>query len=421
MSKAAAHPAPGGSKKFTIRSLVWSVYAPSFLLSFGQGLLIPVLPEFAIQEFNSTDAMVGLAVAAKALGTMSFDVPAGVLATRFGLRRTMLAGVLLFAISAVIAGLSPNFTTLVCARVMAGVSFALWSISRHVYIAQTVPLNSRGQALSLFGGLSRIGSVLGPLVGGVLAHYVDLRVPFFAQAGVASITALLVLATFRGSVETSRAAGHNIFPALGRTVSDHKQIFMTAGAAAVILQFMRAAREYIIPLWGHDVGLTPDEVGYVLTVSFAIDSMMFPIVGYIMDRWGRKYTGVPAYFLLAASLAVIPLSTDFTTLMLASVLAGLGNGLSSGFVMTMGSDFSPEKNAGEFLGVWRFISDTGGATGPLLIGATAQVLTLGAASVATAGLGGVGVVVLLLLVRETLVKEKPEKVAATAEKEKAKA
>jgi MFS family permease len=324
----------------------------------------------------------------------------------------MLAGVLLFAVSAVIAGVSPNFTMLIFARVVAGISFALWSISRHVYIAQTVPLTSRGRALSMFGGISRIATVLGPLAGGLLAHYVDLRVPFFAQAGVASLTALLVLYTFRGSTEHARAGGHNIFPVLGRTLSENREVFITAGAAAIILQFMRAAREFIIPVWGDNAGLTPDEIGYVLTVSFAIDSMMFPVTGYIMDRWGRKYTGVPAYALLAASLAVIPLSTDFTTLMLASVLAGLGNGLSSGLVLTMGTDFAPEKSPGEFLGVWRFISDAGGATGPLVIGGTAQVLTLGAASVATAGLGGIGVLVLVLLVRETLIKPEKEEVKA---------
>ena len=65
------------------------MYAPSFLLSLGQGILIPVLPGFAKEEMAASVALVGLVIAARYLGTMVFDVPAGVLVTRLGLRRTM--------------------------------------------------------------------------------------------------------------------------------------------------------------------------------------------------------------------------------------------------------------------------------------------------------------------------------------------
>jgi MFS family permease len=387
--------------------LVWSVYAPSFLLSFGQGLLIPVLPAFAEDQFGATEALIGVAIASRHIGTMAFDVPAGVFVGRFGLRPTMLGGVILFGIAALIAAVSPNFTVLVIGRVLAGVSFALWSISRHVYIAQAVPVASRGKALSLFGGVSRVATILGPLAGGLLARYVDQTAPFFAQAVVAAITAGLVLYTFRGTIDTlSDGAKHSILPVLGHTLADHRQIFATAGTAAIILQFMRQAREFIIPVHGGNLGLDEAEIGYVTTVSFAIDSMMFPLVGYVMDRWGRKFTGVPAYLTLAAGLAVIPFAGSFSALMLVGVLAGLGNGLSSGFVLTLGSDFAPRENPGEFLGVWRFISDGGGASGPLVVGGLAQAFSLGTASVVTGGFGVAGALILVTMVRETLVKQR---------------
>ena len=47
-------------EKFSIKSIIWSVYAPSFLLSMGQGILIPVLPIFARDTFGSGDLLVGL-------------------------------------------------------------------------------------------------------------------------------------------------------------------------------------------------------------------------------------------------------------------------------------------------------------------------------------------------------------------------
>jgi MFS family permease len=345
-------------------------------------------------------------ITARPLGTMIFDVPAGVLVGMIGLRRTMMAGILIFAIAAVIGGLSQNFNILVAGRFLAGISFALWSISRHVYIAQAVPVASRGKALSMFGGISRLATIIGPIIGGFLFEFVDIRAPFFAQAIVALMTAVLVLVTFRGTLEASAAnARHNIFPVLGHTLNDHRRIFATAGMAAVMLQFLRAAREYIIPLWADELGLTGSQSGLIFGVSSTIDSVMFPVVGYVMDRWGRKYVGIPAYLILGGGFALIPLADSYALLMLVGILVGLGNGLSSGFVLTMGVDFAPKDNPGEFLGVWRFISDAGGASGPAAIGGIAALFALGTASVLTAGVGLAGTLILIFFVRETLVKE----------------
>lgn len=400
-----AHSGQAG-QKFQIRSLIWSLYAPSFLLTFGQGLLIPILPIFARNEFGSSDVLIALMITARPLGTMIFDVPAGVLVGMFGLRRTMFAGIFLFAIAAVVGGISPNFNFLMIGRFVAGASFALWSISRQVHIANTVPVGQRGKALSLFGGISRGATIAGPIVGGLLYDYVDVRAPFFAQAAVAAATAILILFTMKRTEESgARRGGHNIFPILGHTLYDNKRIFATAGSAAIMLQFLRAAREYIIPLWADEIGYGGKESGFIFGVSSTIDTLMFPIVGYVMDRFGRKFVGVPAFLILAAGFALIPLADTYVLLLLVGVVVGLGNGLSSGLVLTMGVDFAPRDTPGEFLGVWRFISDGGGASGPIVIGAVASATALATASVLTAGAGALGAFILIVFVRETLVKD----------------
>lgn len=403
--------APGGPKanpgrssvRSTIRSLAWTVYAPSFLLSVGQGILIPVLPGYAKEEMAATIGLVGLVVAARYLGTMIFDIPAGILVTRLGMRRTMISGVVLFGLAAVWAGLSPDLTSLLAARILAGISFALWSISRHSYIATVVPMDVRGRALALFGGISRIATILGPLFGGLLAEFVGIRVPFYAQAGVALMTLIMIIVTTRNMVEPEQSgARHNVFRELGGVVTRHRRDFATAGVAAIMLQFVRAGREFLIPVWGGELGLGKDLIGYIATASFAVDSMLFPFVGYAMDRWGRKSTGIPAFFVLALAMALIPLTGSFGALLAVGLLAGLGNGLSSGFILIMGTDLAPRNNPGQFLGVWRLVSDTGGASGPIVVGGIAQVATLGVAAAATAGVGVFGALLLVFVVRETM-------------------
>ena len=130
--------------------------------------------------------------------------------------------------------------------------------------------------------------------------------------------------------------------------------------------------------------------------------MLFPVVGVAMDRWGRKSTGIPAFVILAVAMGLIPLTGSFGALMAVGLLAGFGNGLSTGFVFTMGTDLAPRNNPGEFIGVWRFISDIGGAGGPVMIGGIAQIVSRGAAAVTTAGIGLVGAFMLITVVRETM-------------------
>ena len=412
-------PKPSSSRtsvRSTVRSLMWSVYAPSFLLSFGQGILIPVLPGFAKEEMAASIGLIGLVVAARYIGTMIFDVPAGILVGRIGLRKTMTAGVLLFGIAAIWAGMSPNFSSLMAARLLAGASYALWSISRHSYIAAAVPMDVRGRALAVFGGLSRIATILGPLIGGILAEFVGIRVPFYAQATVAIFTLLMILVTAKNMVEPQQTGmRRNVFKELGSVISTHRSDFATAGVAAIALQFLRSGREFLIPVWGEEIGLGKDQIGYIATISFAVDSMMFPLVGYSMDRWGRKSTGIPAFLVLGIAVALIPQTGTFGALLAVGLLAGLGNGLSSGFVLITGTDLSPKNNPGGFLGVWRFISDTGGASGPVAIGGLAQIVTLGVASLATAGIGAFGAFMLIFIVKETMTRT-PKRVATSRPK-----
>jgi len=144
------------------------------------------------------------------------------------------------------------------------------------------------------------------------------------------------------------------------------------------------------------------QIGFVLSLGFALDATLFWPVGLIMDRYGRKHAVVPSLVLLAASLVLVPLATTFPTFLLLGLLSGFGNGFGSGVVMTLGADLAPRDNAGEFIGVWRLVADVGSAVAPLGIGALAEVATLGTSAVATGLVGLAGVGIMIFLVEETL-------------------
>ena len=386
----------------TLATLLLAVYVPTALLAFGQGLLIATLPLYA-EAMGVSVTLVSLAVSAAAIGTLAADVPAGLFLGRVGLRPAMIGGSALVAVSTAALALTTGFWPMVAARLLAGVGTAIWGLSRHAYIAEAIPAERRGKAVSVFGGVNRLGVFLGPLVGGLLATRHGLSASFLASALLAA--AALVVSVVMLKPVPRGAAGLPRGVRWGRVRDLLRADRAGLGAAAAALtmgQMVRAGRFLILPLWGvQQVGLNAAEVGLVITAGSLLDVSMFMPAGYVMDRFGRKVAAVPSFAVLALGVALVPFAHSLATLMLASLVIGLGNGMGSGTMMTLGADLAPPGATGEFLGVWRLVGDTGGALGPIVVGAVAAGLGLAGGAWVLAAIGVAAAAVLGTLVRET--------------------
>ena len=394
--------------KSTLVTLAWSVYIPSFLLSIAQGMIIPILPGFASEEMAATTFMIGLIVSAKAIGMLIFDIPSGIILSKYGMNKTMMIGVFLFALSSFLAVIAQSTTFLFFARIISGISFSLWMISRHSYIAIAVPVEIRGRAISIFGGFGRFATILGPFIGGIVAEFIGIRIPFILQIFLATITMIILIINYHKSDKYNNdidkhllSENKKLLSGFSIVLKKNYKIFATAGFVASVLSFLRAAREFLIPFWGEELKLSKDMIGYIVTASFAVDSLLFPIVGYVMDRWGRKFTGVPAIIILSIAILLVPLTRDINSLLLVGILAGLGNGLSTAFILTLGADLSPKENRGEFLGTWRMFADSGASSAPLAIGYMGQIISISFASSFTAIFGLLGTIMLIFMVKDT--------------------
>ncbi len=388
-----------------LRSLVGGVYLPALLFGIGQWMIIPTIPQFA-DELGASVLFSGLIFAARGAGSMIGDVPAGLLSSRLGGRITMTAGVLLTAASAAAMGFSVNPLMLGILTLLNGTAFALWHVSRLAYMTETVPVEYRGRALSLVGGVTRVGFFLGPILGGVLGKFGGLETVFFAQAGVVVAAAFLVATRLPKARAGDGGTPERARVSLGSVVLAERRSLLVAGSVAITLVLIRHGRQFLIPVWGDSIGLDPLAIGLVFGFASAIDMVMFYPVGMVMDRWGRKWVIVPSLLVLSASLILMPLTGSFGSFLLVGLLSGFGNGLGSGAVMTLGADLAPRDAAGQFLGVWRLVGDVGAVAAPAAVGGLASVLTLGAAAVSTGGIGLIGGAVMLLLVRETLTRSR---------------
>ena len=136
--------------------LILSFYLPTLILSFSQGLLVPVLPLYA-REIETSYRLVGLMLAGDGLGMLLADIPAGLLLRRLGNRASMLLGIGSILLSTVTLFWAGSAATVLACRLVTGFGMSIYSISRHAYIAGAVRLAGRGRALSLLGGVFRLG------------------------------------------------------------------------------------------------------------------------------------------------------------------------------------------------------------------------------------------------------------------------
>ena len=166
------------------RQLILAIYVPTLLLAFCSGLLIPVLPIFVREEFSLSYGLIGLVLAANAIGMIIGDVPAGALVGRIGLKRSMLIGIAGMALGTLAFTWASGVYELILYAIFVGFASTLWNISRHAYLASAAPSGQRGRAIAIFGGINRMGSFVGPIVGGALGGMLGLRAPFFLAYGL---------------------------------------------------------------------------------------------------------------------------------------------------------------------------------------------------------------------------------------------
>ena len=394
----------GHDKARARRELIRAVYLPTVVMALAEGMLVPVLPLY-VAELGAGFALVGLALAAEAIGMLLADVPAGSVLRRLDRKVVMLTGVGLVGASVALVPLVGSVAAVIALRLAAGVGATLWGLSRHAYLTEVVPSAARGRSIAAFGGAQRIGMLLGPALGGVIAAAFGFAAAF-AAFGLVSVVAFALCALFleprgdAGHASPRQRLGHR--EALRRVLVEQRRLLLVAGAGQLMAQMIRSGRRIVLPLYGAvALGLDVQAIGWVLSVAALFDVALFPLAGVIMDRWGRKWAIVPCFAVQAVGMALVPLSGGFIGLAVAGAVIGIGNGLGSGTMMTLASDLAPADTIGEFLGVWRLIGDAGATGGPVAVGAIADLVTLTSATLLIAAVGFGAAAVFAFAVPET--------------------
>lgn len=252
------------------------------------------------------------------------------------------------------------------------------------------------------GGTRRIGVFLGPVAGGILVDSVGFDVTFVVAGAVVLVGVPPRL--------LSRVHGERTDPSRLTTVEALRRYWrrlLWTGSGPTLFAAVRSGRVVILPLIGDEIGLSATQVGVVVGVSTGADLLLFPIAGHLMDRYGRLVAIVPACTLMGVGLFLLAAAGTGSTIALAGAVIGIGNGLSSGALLTLGSDLAPPEAPAQFMAAFGSMNDLGQVIGPLIVGLAADAIGLGAAAVALAIAMFVGVGLIVTTIGETNAEAQP--------------
>lgn len=365
-----------------LRGLITPVYVPIFASTVGLGMLIPVLPLYLTEEGLSLQ-VTAVILAGLGIGAAIGGLPAGGLVARFGERPVMIGSLALIALSTALVGTTTTAIALIALRLATGAASVALRLSRQTYITRGVTPYVRGRAMSLFGGSFRLALLIGPLLGGVLVDTAGFATTF-AVAG--AFAALGIIPSLISPEPAPPESAIHKRPRVGiiAALRDHWRRLTVAGVVPMLVMTVREGRFVVVPLIGDELGLSATEVGALVTVGTAAELLLFPVAGWIMDHYGRLHAMLPAFGLIGVGLVIIGFADTTSTVVVGGAIIGIGNGLSSGSMLTLGSDLAPEEAPGPFLAGMAVFQDAGRVLGPLLVGVVGSAFDLGAAALALA-------------------------------------
>lgn len=355
------------------------------------GALIVLLPLHLKTLGFDVDAIAAVSAAAGIGGVISADVVGG-LAVRFGAVRLIRGGIALMAASVMGIGLAEHFVLFVVLHGLVGVATSMIRVGSQMVVRNRIESDRRGRVHAHQGVTTRIGFLIVPVGVGVLWEVLNPELTF-----VVPVAAAILFGLAAGNLAPVKAPP----PKQADEVITPVATMLRYASGPMLFVASRAGRNLLLPLIGLELDLSPSRIGLLVGLSSAADVIIAPVSGPMMDRYGRLFTIVPSFGLTIVGFVMLALASGGWLLGIAAVALGIGNGLSAGLLLTLGTDLAPAGNEGPFLGRFGAMSDLGRLIGPFIIGLLGRTLGLNSAALALAVVTAVGLALIVFFVGET--------------------
>jgi MFS transporter, ACDE family, multidrug resistance protein len=365
---------------------VWAVAFACVIAFMGIGLVDPILKPIA-DQLDATPSQVSLLFTSYMAVMGVAMLVTGVVSSRIGAKRTLLAGLALIIVFSALAGSSDTVGAIVGFR-------AGWGLGNALFIATalaTIVMSASGsvaQAIILFEAALGLGIAAGPIVGGQLGS-ITWRAPFY---GVAVLMAIALVATAFFLPKTPPQARKT-------SLADPFKALRFPGllTIAVTALFYNMGFFTLLAFAPFPLDMTASQVGWVFFGWGLLLAFTSVVVAPILQRMlGTVPTVIASLVLFAADLAAMAVLTDSKLalvigIIVAGAFLGINNTLITEAVMGAAPVERPVASA-----AYSFVRFSGGAVAPYVAGRLGEDVSVHAPFWMGAGAVLVAVLVLTL-------------------------
>lgn len=314
----------------------------------------PLVPLYSL-SLGASPAAVGIIVSAAHLLPAFLAVPTGGLADRWGPRRVAALGAVLFLAGPALVVLVPGIPAVVAAQILTGVGQLGLVLAGQTFVGLLAP---PAHAEAYFGWYTTsvsAGQLVGPILAGVLADAMGFRAAF----GMTALVSLLPVLLARGLVDrpgAERPSGPARAPREEEPMSKLEmlrnpelQVALFGSCGVLVAMGVRRA---FLPLYLDELAFSASFIGFVLSVRSLFSMLVRTVMPSIVRALGGRGMALVVTTMVAAvSIGTLGLVRSAPLLILSSVLAGIGLGVTQPLTMVIASDAVPRSQHGLAMGI----------------------------------------------------------------------
>jgi MFS family permease len=316
---------PGGLRL----SLVLLASAIVFTDTVFYAAIVPLLPTYAA-DFDLSKTGAGILAAAYPAGTLIAALPGGWLASRIGVRPTVIVGMSTLIASSLAFAFAPSIFVLDLARFVQGLGGAASWAGAVGWLISAAPRERRGELIGSAMAAAIVGALLGPVLGGAAAALGPEVV--FSSVAAAGAGLLVWAWSTPAPVAGPRTSLRMVRAAL-------REPRVSIGMWLVFLVgLMFGTLDVLAPLRLDTLGAGASTIAATFLFAAALEAAQSPVTGRLSDRHGRLLPSLAGLAAAGVMVALLPWPAEAWLLIALVLLAAPCIGLLWSPSMAMVSD-----------------------------------------------------------------------------------
>jgi len=346
---------------------VWMLAISLSILQIGFGIVTPIFPYY-IESLGMAGIELGVLAASFAIARIILAGPLGGLSDRVGRKPILILSLLGFAFANIVYAFAYDVVVMISARALEGAVSAGFFPAANAFVSDVTSTENRGTAMGYLSMGNMVGFVIGPALGGFLAQFLGIRVPFIL-AGVATlITMLLVYVLVEEPVRRAVKEAAPKIP-IREIISRARGCYGALGIAMFANMFAMGILEVAFMLDAViNIGVEPYEIGIffgVIGITMIIGNVGF---GKLSDVKGRKWLIVIGAMIGAVSMIMFIYAHTTIDLLIAGIVLSIGMSMRGPAIQALIADVTDPSAYGTIMGVFGAVSNSAYAVSPLIGG-----------------------------------------------------